>query len=225
MTPVISRKLIPFLAAVILLPGCGKQKEQPLGEARPVPAKSDEGGWPLYEQPADGFAIALPPGWTTLNLDPKTLDRTLERNIGINPDFKAMEQGIRQQAAAGIKFLGTEKAGGGPNVTIMKVPVPGEANLDAAAADWVKQFDALPSVEKPVARRRVRLLAGEAERMDIVLPVNPPGGVAIRLAMNAYLLVRGGDLYVVNITAGVDEAARYKSTFERVVQSFRFLGK
>jgi hypothetical protein len=43
--------------------------------------------------------------------------------------------------------------------------------------------------------------------------------------MTSYLLVRGSDLYVVTVTAGVDEAASYAPTFGRVAQSFRFLGK
>jgi hypothetical protein len=38
----------------------------------------------------------------------------LEKGVALNPDFKAMERGIRQQVAAGIRFLGLEKVGGGP---------------------------------------------------------------------------------------------------------------
>jgi hypothetical protein len=169
-------RFIPVLVAVVLVlgPGCRGQ-DTPLGNARPVPTAQDEGGWPVYEQPAHGFALSLPPGWTALNLDPKTLDRTLEQGLRVNPDLKAMEQSIRQQAAAGVKFLGTEKASGGPNVNVVKLPLRGEASLEAAGADMVKQFESIPSVERPVARRRVRLQAGEAERLDFVMPVKRPG--------------------------------------------------
>ena len=58
------------------------------------------------EQGADGFALAVPPTWTALQVNPQTLDRMLEQTIRSNPDMKAMEQIIRQQAAAGMKFLG-----------------------------------------------------------------------------------------------------------------------
>lgn len=218
-------RCIPALIAIALVfgPGCRRQGT-PLGSVRPVPTAQDGGGWPVYEQPADGFALSLPPGWTALNLDPQTLDRTLEQGLRVNPDLKAMEQSIRQQAAAGVKFLGTEKASGGPNVNVVKTPVRGEASLDAVGADMVQQFESLPSVEKPVARRRVRLQPGEAERLDFVMPVSPPGGGVKRLALAAYVLVRGQKMYVVTCTAGVDEAEKYAPTFDRIANSFRFLG-
>src|SRR5436305_5517914 len=86
-------KYIPALVVLLLLlSGCRKAKEEPLADVRPVPATVDEGGWPLYEQPGDGFALALPPGWTALKLDPRTLDRTLEQGLRVNPDLKNMEQ-------------------------------------------------------------------------------------------------------------------------------------
>src|SRR5262249_2556855 len=96
-TRVTCRKSVLVLVVLLFTSGC--RKEEPLAGVRPVPKSVDEGGWPLYEQPADGFALALPPGWTAFNLDPKTLDRVLEQGIRINPDLKAMEQTIRQQAA------------------------------------------------------------------------------------------------------------------------------
>jgi hypothetical protein len=149
----------------------------------------------------------------------------LAKGIAVNPDLKAMEQGIRRQVAAGIKVLGLEKAGGGPNVNVGKFPLRGEVSLDEAAADFVKQYDALPTAERPLRRKRTRLKAGEAERVDFVMPVSPPGEPVKRLAMTCYLLVRGRDLYVLTATAGVDETAAYAPTFERVAQSFRLLGK
>jgi hypothetical protein len=218
-------RFIPVLVAIALVlgPGCGRQ-ETPLGSVRPVPTAQDEGGWPVYEQPADGFALSLPPGWTALNLDPKTLDRTLEQGLRVNPGLKAMEQSIRQQAATGVKFLGTEKASGGPNVNVVKVALQGEASLEAAGAAMVKQFESIPSVEKPVARRRVRLQPGEAERLDAIMPVTPPGEETKRLTLAAYVLVRGQQMCVVTCTAGVEEAKKYAPIFDRIVNSFRFLG-
>src|SRR5262249_47699674 len=73
---------LPALVAMALLVGC--RQESPLGEVRPVPKKTDEQGWPLYEQPADGFALAVPPSWTALQVNPQTLDRILEQAIQNN---------------------------------------------------------------------------------------------------------------------------------------------
>jgi hypothetical protein len=185
----------------------------------------DEAGWPLYEQPADGFALALPPGWTALQLDPKTLDRTLEQGLRTNPDLKAREQTIREQVAAGLKFLGSERASGGPSVSVVRKPLEEGESLDEAAADMVEGYEAMPTVERPVGRKRVRLPAGQAERIDVVLPMDIPGSGRNRVAVTSYLLARGEALYVVSVTSWADEVARYQPTFERVAQSSRLLGK
>jgi hypothetical protein len=216
------QQFLSVLVATAFLVGC--RQETPLGEARPVPKKTDEHGWPLYEQPADGFALAVPPGWMALQVNPQTLDRMLEQMVRDNPGFKAMEQTIRQQAAAGMKFLGTERADGGPNVNVIKTLLPGEVPLDALAADMMRQYEALPGVGRPITRRRVRLRAGEAERFDLTMSMNLPGGPK-RLALTSYALVHGGALYAVTLTAGTEEVANYRATFERIAKSFRFLGK
>jgi hypothetical protein len=213
---------LALIALALLAQGCRPQQDP---QARPVPEAVDEGGWPLYEQPADGFAMALPPGWTALQLGPKTLDQTLEQGLRSNPDLKAREQSIRQQVAAGLKFLGLEKAQGGPNVSVFRTPLKGEVSLDLAAAEMLKEYEAMPTLERPIGRKRVRLKAGEAERFDVVMPVGVPGKGRERLAVTSYVLVRGQALYILTFTAAVGEVARYRPTFERVADSFHLLDK
>jgi len=214
-------KSISFLVVVALLVGC--HREEPLGEARPVPKKTDEQGWPLYEQPADGFALAVPTTWIALQVNPQTFDRVLEQTIRNNPEMKAMEQTIRQQVAAGMKFLGSEKASGGTNVTVMKLTEPAAVPLGEAAASLEMQFKGLPGVQGPVTRQRVRLRPGEAERLAYVVAMSGPGGPK-RLAMTTWVLVRGSDVYLLSTTTEANLAATNTATFERIAQSFRFLG-
>ncbi len=160
-----------------------------------------------------------------MQLDPKTLDQTLEQALRGNPDLQAMQHTIRQQAAAGLKFTALEKGGSGANINVIKSALGGEVSLDAAAAAVFKQFEAMPSVERPIGHRRVQLKAGEAERFDYVLPMNVPGKGPERFAITSYVLIRRQDAYVITITANTGLVARYTPTFERVAHSFHFLGK
>src|SRR5262245_544162 len=68
------------VVAILVLPlgtACRKRgaaTDTSLGKLLPVPAAKAESGWPLYEVPAEGFAVELPPGWRRLDMDPTTFE-------------------------------------------------------------------------------------------------------------------------------------------------------
>jgi hypothetical protein len=46
----------PVLDPASRIPGGGgRRQEEPLGQGRPLPEKSDAGGWPTYERVAQSF--------------------------------------------------------------------------------------------------------------------------------------------------------------------------
>lgn len=99
------------LVALLLSAGCAKRGPGLPFTPRDVPEARDEKGWPLYEQAGDGFAVALPPDWVAADLTPEALNRTLNEGLKANPELQAMQQNIRQQVTAGMKFIGFEQAG------------------------------------------------------------------------------------------------------------------
>src|SRR5579862_2680403 len=50
----------------------------PLGTVQEVPQAKAENGWPLYELPNEGIAIALPPDWRRVDMDPANIDSTFK---------------------------------------------------------------------------------------------------------------------------------------------------
>jgi hypothetical protein len=222
-----TRRLVPAVAGVLIAlgAGCRKQDARFPFPTRDVPSSKDENGWPLYEQSADGFALALPPDWVALELNAAALDQALELGIRSNPDFQVIERQIRQQIAAGIKFMGMDKAGvqsGSPaNVHIMKTALDAGASLQNAVDGILEELNGMSTIERPIARERVTLKAGQGERLRYILPVKRPDGRPVRAAIIQYVLAPGKDLYVITCTTTADQVERYQPTFEAIALSFR----
>jgi hypothetical protein len=213
--------------ALTLGTACGKRgaaTSTPAVQILPVAETKDEGGWPLYEVPAEGFALALPPGWRRFDMDPKTFEASFNGVLAQNPQFGAMAGNLRQQMASGVKFFGLDEAtlgtGFATNVNVVRVPLPPAGGLDAAVADSVKQLESLPNVVKPVARER--LPAGGRERLRFRMTMNAAAGRSATVVVTQYLAVRDKDGYALTLTTLAEQEAKYAATFEKVGQSFRF---
>ena len=84
----------------------------------------------------------------------------------------------------------------------------------------------MSSVDKPIAHERVKIRAGDAERIHYVMHLNLPKVGQTRVAGTQYYLVGPRkDLYVLTITAKLEDESKNSSTFDSVVKSFRFAGK
>jgi hypothetical protein len=219
------------LAAIFLLlvaVGCNKrQAPGPRGTALQVPTKTAENGWPLYEKPADGFALTLPPGWKQYEMDRKWLEAALKDEGKRDPAMVNLLRGLEAQLAQGVRFFGIDEStlpsGFATNANVLKEPFPGIASLDASADLSLRQLDAWPSIAKPINHARLRIQGGEAERLHYVRSMTMPNGQAVNLAITQYLLVHGNDSYTVTLTTLDKSAAKYESTFDQIGQSFRFL--
>jgi hypothetical protein len=207
--------------------GCRKQDARFPFPTRDVPSTKDENGWPLYEQSGDGFALALPPEWVALELNAAIVDKTLDEGFRANPDFQAMGQQIRQQIAAGIKFMGVDKAsarsGLAANVNVMKLPLEKDASLQTTIDEILGELNSMTTLEKPIVHERVTLKAGEGERIRYVLSVNRPDGQPARAALIQYVLAPGKDVYALTCTTTAEQLDQYRQTFDNIAQSFRVL--
>jgi hypothetical protein len=224
-----TRRFVPAIAGIVIALGAGCRKQN-VGLPFPtqnVPSTKDENGWPLYEQKADGFAVALPPEWAALELNAATLDQALEQGLRANPDFEAMGQQIRQQVAAGMKFMGMDKAavrsGFAANVNILK-DLPDEgASLQNSVDEILGPLNGMATIEKPIAHERVTLKVGEGERLRYALSMKKPDGQLARAAIVQYVMVPGKDVYVLTCTAAAEQVEQYRQIFEAIAQSFRVL--
>ena len=196
----------------------------------PVATPTLEAGWVLYEKPADGFAIALPPTWRQIDMDPQTWQASLDAIKAQNPDLAPLLEGqTRSLLEAGIKFFGFDLApealatGVATNVNVLIQSLPAEVSLDFYVQLNVGQLENMPSVVKPVEHRRVQFADGEAEELRYAMNMVAPSGAALTLWTDQYLFVREKQVYVVTCTTSKDAASQYAETFAKIGQSFRLL--
>jgi len=196
----------------------------------PVATPTLEAGWVLYEKPADGFAIALPPTWRQIDMDPQTLGASLDAIKAQNPELAPQLEGqARSLLEAGIKFFGFDLApealatGAATNVNVLSQSLPAEVSLDFYVQLSVGQLENMSSVVKPVQQRRVQLAAGEAEELSYAMNMVAPSGAALALWTDQYLFLQGKAVYVITCTTSQETAPKYTEVFANIGRSFRLL--
>ena len=155
-----------LLSSVILLAVCtacsckrAAPANSPIPAVLPIPEARDEKGWPVYEVQTDHFALALPPNWRSIDMSPEGFESRLQETLNQNPEHAKALGGLRQQAAAGIKFFAfnpaTVRSANRTNLNVLHVTLPVEQDLDTAVANTLRKLESVPNVIKPVTHERV----------------------------------------------------------------------
>lgn len=227
---------------VLLLVSCGAAAPAPtavptptavLPTPTPVPptvAPTPGEEWTVYELPRGGYAISLPPHWEQIDMDPQTLESSLDAFAERNPEMATLLSGrLRSLVTAGISFFGfdlsVEAAASGfaTNINILTQTLGAEVSLDFYAQLNVGQLENMDIVVKPITHSRVRLEAGDAEKVEYSWSMTSVGNETVQLAVAQYLLVRGKTAYILTMTTTADQAAKYKPLFEQIAGSFRII--
>jgi hypothetical protein len=201
--------------------------DTPSGKTLPVPDAKLESGWSFHEVPSAGFALALPPDWRQFDMDPATFDAQFQEAMKRNPQFELMLGNLRQQMAAGMKFVGIHEAtlntGFATNVNVLRLQMPSGTTLDAAVAATLGQMESLPNFTKPIVHERLTMATGDRERIRCKMTMQMPTGQTFTLATTQFVLVKDTDAYAVTLTTLADQDAKYAPSFEKIGTSFRFI--
>jgi hypothetical protein len=223
----------PVLAILVFLPGigCGRRSDPASAsglKTLPVSEVNAENGWPLYEVPAEGFALALPPDWVHIEVNPQTLDDMVQKLMANNPNLAGMDDTIRQQVKAGVKFFGFEKQliakSFTTKVTLLKGPLPAGTTLAALVDQKVAQIQAQFKPTTTIDRKQRTTPHLEAERLRFNFQMAGPAG-QLDLAIFQYYYVTGMDHFVLAFTTTVDRADHYTDIASSIGDSFRALQK
>jgi hypothetical protein len=187
-------------------------------------------GWTLYTNEREGFAVALPPHWAQIDLDPDFLEAGLKLWQDQNPDLpKGIGDQARRAAASGIKFIGFDVSSAGRkasfqvNVNVMRADLPRGTSLDSVVSQLMQQLDRMTTIVKPVQHQRVQLKAGEAEKLQETQKVTLSSGKEPSLDGIHYYLVQGNSLYVLSLLAPSEYSKNYAKAFEQIADSFQFV--
>ncbi len=204
---------------------------KPTAAAEVVVTSTLESGWTLYAMQTSKFALALPPSWERLDLNPSAL----ETGLGIvgeqNPKLKAMfsSQTVRGLAAAGIRFYGFDPspeslASGSPtSVNVLKIGVGASFPLDSLVPLTLQQLKNIADPATPITHRRVSLSNVEAEEIKYQAKLTSVTGQQLPLMLTQFLMVDGTTEYVVTCGTASELATNEATVFEKIGQSFRLL--
>jgi hypothetical protein len=189
--------------------------------------KTLETGWILYQKPAAGFAIALPPTWEQVDLDAENLDTILDTIAESNPEIGTLLKGVgRSLIASGFKFWGFDltpeaaKTGLLTNINVLKQPLTIKASLDFYVQASLTQLEDLSNVIKPISHRRVKLAGSDAEELQYQMKVVGATGKTVIVAATQYLLVREKDVYAISFATVPGQTKKYAPILEKIMQSF-----
>jgi len=189
-----------------------------------------EPGWTRYEKAEEGFSIALPPGWEQIDMDPQTLEASLDAVSEQNAELATVLEGqARNLVVSGIKFFGFDMTPGAittgmaTNVNVLVQALGVEMSLDVFAQVSVAQLKNMDMVEGEVSQRRVNLAGGEGLELKYRWKLTTPLGETITVAVTQYAVIRGKDAYMISFGTAADQAERYGDLFWGIAQSFQLL--
>ncbi len=185
-------------------------------EADAVP-DSTAGGW--YPHP-DGYAMALPVGWSGLSVSPAQTDQLIDALAGSHPDLAGQIDGVLQETRSRVSMVAVDLT---TQEEVPAVVLVVSQPTDGRRARFVKmrtddQISSLPGLRGPVFRRDERLPNAVGVRFDYVLDHADVGALRVR----TYLFRFGGQAYLVSFVAaesGFDEA---EAAFDAIAASLRF---
>jgi hypothetical protein len=189
--------------------------------ANPVASAGLPEGWSQYREPASGFAIQLPPGWSSIGYDVLANQAILEKNY---PQFAAIvkQYGDPAKLATKIKFIAANDTRTA-NFIVFK-----RTGTVISFDDYIPVV--LPAYGKLGAQQlehhRVTLPAGEAERFAFMLTITGTGDpLQLHYVQYHFLKTSGGQttLFVLQYIVAGTGADSGDATLEQVARSFRII--
>jgi len=178
-------------------------------------------GWNLHQNIPLGFAIALPPTWKVIDMDPKTMDTSIKK-ITKNPDeIGFLTNFAHNRYAAGVHFFAFDVSStkiiiwDNAGIEISWRPLKDYVSLDEIVQAGLKRFKQR-GLPPPTSNRRVNLAIGEVQEIKSIS--ENENAIA-----TTYLIVKGKDYYVITFGALADKAEKYDPIFWEIAQSFKLL--
>lgn len=197
------------------------------GAAAPIVATPLDSGWVRYQANADGFAVALPPTWQIVQLDPDDVPGSLEPIRAAEPVLAdRIGRQVELLTAAGIvRLYGFDRGAlegdvGLTSISVISQDAGIDLSLDFYASLGMQLVLALPELDGMVERTRVDLDGTIAEELRYTLNVPDLGDGRARLRVTQYLATRGPQLYALTLSTTVDTAGELEQTFEQISRSF-----
>jgi hypothetical protein len=216
------RAAVVSLGLAVLVAGCGgngAQRSATQSAARSVPE-----GFTVRRVPDQGFSIALPKHWASLDAREALNGGALKRFRKANPALGSQVEALTLGGSP-IKLLAVapNKQGGFlTNLNVLVTDVPAEVSYDEWSSSEVAEIQKVPRVSD-LRKSEIQLSSGRALHVTYRAAFDRPSGRFVA-SVHQYLVKDNGSLYVLTYTTTPKREARLGKTFEQSAQTFRLTG-
>ena len=190
-----------------------------------------DSGWVQYDLPNQGFSVALPPGWTPVDVSAEGLAAMIEMMGEQNPQLGGFlgNQAMADMVAEGMVFyaLDTNPAayalGMPPTINVLKMDTGIALPLDMVVPLTLGQLEGIALPEVPITNERIDLNGVEAELIRYVGDLSSITGEPLQVGFTQVVIPFGGRLYVVSISAPVGLGSDYQDLLDQIAGSFQLL--
>jgi hypothetical protein len=215
------RRIVVVLLVGVLVSGCGsKQSALPTAtnvETRPA-AASTPAGFTVRAVPDQGFAIAVPRSWSSIDAKAALSGASVRRFERENPAAAGAVKALTRPNSP-MKFVAVDPRGRefATNVNILVSQIPAAATFEQWTSAETAQIAALKPTR--LTKRTVELAAGRAYRLAYYAQLRIRGTLR-NLAIQQYMVKRGPSLYVVTFTTEATAEDRFRDTFREAARTF-----
>lgn len=190
-----------------------------------------DSGWTLYEVQDEGFAIALPPTWQQINLDPDTFRDNIAAYAELNPELTGMFsiEMLANLIASGMKFYALNPStaalllGSPATMNILKIDLGMEIPWDPYVQANVEQLEVISDPKYPLEHQEATLADTRAEEFKYVTGIASLAREPVLMRMVQYLLLDGNNAYVISLSCPYELSAEFMPEMEEIGYSFRLL--
>jgi hypothetical protein len=213
------------LCLTALLSGCGGDGGPP--SATNVETKAAGPGVPagftVRAVKDEGFSIALPKTWRSLDAHEALNSDTMKQFEKSNPQLSGQMQALSQPNSP-LKLLAVGPGGDGflTNLNVIVTRIPSELGFEEWTSAEVKEIEKVPSV-KDVQQEETQLQPGQALHLNYLASFNRPSG-AFDVHVHQWMVKNEGFLYILTYTTSPEQEPKQRETFDDSAHTLRLTG-
>ena len=169
----------------------------------------------------EGFSIALPKKWRSLDAKEALSGSTMKSFEKANPSLAGQMRALAQPNSP-LKLLAIGPGGGGTfltNLNVIVTQIPSNLGFDEWTSAEVSQIQKVPSV-KDVKQEETQLQPGQALHLGYRASFNRASGT-FEVFVNQWMVKKDDFLYILTFTTSPDQEPKLRQTFDDSAHTFR----
>jgi hypothetical protein len=217
------RRAVAFVAALgVVAAGCGSNGDSSSAQSAEAKAAglTTPGGFTVRTVRDDGFAVALPRAWRSLNAKQALASDTLKKFEKSNPDLTNQVQTLAQPDSP-LKLLAVgpiAKDGFLTNVNVIVTQLPSDLDFDEWSKTELAQIEKVPAV-KEVEHEVTELPPGDTLHLTYNASFNRASG-PFEVVVNQWMVKKDDFLYILTYTTSPSQEAKLRQTFDDSAHTF-----